>query len=131
MRKTHAIAIPYPDPKPKHQAYKLAYAKPARINVVGSYILKTIVKSDAALVVDMVVTLPTSILQEKDYLNYRYFYKRAYYLSCIAAGLQDDSDESFKLQFEYLNGNSLQPILVLKFGTGMWYLDSDLLLLLT
>lgn len=118
MRKSHSIVVPYPDPKPKTQAYKLAYSKPARINVVGSYVLKTMVKSDAALAVDMTVTIPASILQEKDYLNYRYFYKRAYYLSCIAAGLQETADENFKLQFEYLNGNSLQPILVMKLGTG-------------
>lgn len=119
MKKSHKIEIPYPDPKPKKDAAnKLAYAKPAKINVAGSYVLKTMVKSDAKLGVDMVVTIPESILQEKDYRDYRYFYKRAYYLSCIAAGLQESQSKDFKLQFEYLNGNSLQPIIVLKFGTG-------------
>lgn len=118
MRK-HKIVVPYPDPKPNRDAlYKLAYAKPSKINVAGSYVLKTMVKSDSELTIDMTVTMPESILQEKDYVNYRYFYKRAYYLSCIAAGLQESKGEKRVLQFEYLNGNSLQPILVIKCGNG-------------
>jgi U3 small nucleolar RNA-associated protein 22 len=113
LQKSHKIAIPFPDPKPdKGAAYKLAYAKPSNINVVGSYALKTMVRSDKALVVDMVVKMPESIFQEKDFLNYRYFYKRAYYLACIAAGLQDAIQDQFTLSFEYLNGNSLHPVLV-------------------
>lgn len=119
MRKTHKIVIPFPDPKPNRDAlYKLAYTKPSRINVAGSYMLKTMAKSESALTVDMVVTIPESILQEKDYLNYRYFYKRAYYLACIAAGLQESKGEKKTFQFEFLNGNTLQPILVMKCGTS-------------
>lgn len=82
--------------------------------MVGSYVLKTLVNSDTALPVDMVVIMPASIFQEKDYLNYRYFYKRAYYLACIAAGLQNDTQMSFSIKYEYLHGNSLLPILSLK-----------------
>lgn len=70
------------------------------------------VKSDGVLSVDMVVVMPVAIFQEKDYLNYRYFYKRAYYLACIAAGLHDSTQNEMSLSFEYLNGNSLHPILV-------------------
>jgi U3 small nucleolar RNA-associated protein 22 len=70
------------------------------------------IKSDDVLSVDMVVTMPESIFQEKDFLNYRFFYKRAYYLACIAAGLQDTSSDEFILNFKSLNGNSLHPILV-------------------
>ena len=115
LQKSHKVAIPFPDPKPdKSVAYKLAYAKPSNINVVGSYALKTMVRSDGALAVDMVVKMPESIFQEKDFLNYRYFYKRAYYLAYIAAGLQDNIQDQFTFHFEYLNGNSLHPILVAK-----------------
>jgi hypothetical protein len=70
------------------------------------------VKSDSNLSVDMVVVMPVSIFQEKDYLNYRYFYKRAYYLACIAAGLQQAVQDEFNLAFEYFHGNDLQPILI-------------------
>jgi U3 small nucleolar RNA-associated protein 22 len=76
------------------------------------------VKSDSPLSVDMLVVMPASIFQEKDYLNYRYFYKRAYYLACIAAGLQQSSQEEFSLTFEYLHGNDLHPILIVKLKSG-------------
>lgn len=113
LQKIHKVVVPFPDPKPDPKAaYKVAYERPSKINVVGSYALKTIIKSDDVLSVDMVVTMPASIFQEKDFLNYRYFYKRAYYLACITAGLQDKSPEEFALKFDNLNGNSLQPILV-------------------
>jgi U3 small nucleolar RNA-associated protein 22 len=71
------------------------------------------VKSEKSLCVDMIVTMPASIFQEKDYLNYRYFYKRAYYLACLAAGLQTAMAD-FTLEYDYLNGNSLHPILIAK-----------------
>jgi U3 small nucleolar RNA-associated protein 22 len=75
-------------------------------------------KSESTLFVDMVVVMPVSIFQEKDYLNYRYFYKRAYYLACIAAGLQQYLQEEFNLMFEYFHGNDLQPILIAKPKSG-------------
>lgn len=115
LHKSHRISVPFPDPQPnKNAAYKLAYQRPSRINVVGSYTLHTMIKTDAVLSVDMVVVMPTSIFQEKDYLNYRYFYKRAYYLACIAAGLQDVVGNEYILRFKYLGGNTLHPILVVK-----------------
>lgn len=119
LHKTHKITIPFPDPKPgSHVAYKLAYSKPSNVNVVGSYASKTMVKSESVLSVDMVVVMPASIFQEKDYLNYRYFYKRAYYLACIAAGLHDTAQDQISLCFEYLHGNTLRPILVAKPKSG-------------
>lgn len=122
MHKSYKIVAPFPDPKPdENAAYKLQYTKPSNINVVGSYVLKTMVKSDSSLVVDMVVVMPASIFQEKDYLNYRYFYKRAYYLACIAGSLQNSVKEEFSLTFEYANGNSLQPILVVRPKSGQLY----------
>jgi len=76
------------------------------------------VKSDSTLSVDMIVLMPAAIFQEKDYLNYRYFYKRAYYLACLAAGLQQSGQEDFSVAFEYLHGNDLHPILVLRPKSG-------------
>ena len=115
IQKSHKIIIPFPSPKPDQSAaYKLSYEKPTNINVVGSYPLKTMTKTasaDSALSIDMVVIMPASIFQEKDYLNYRYYYKRAYYLACIAAGLQQSIQEEYTIKFEYLNGNELHPII--------------------
>ncbi|EPE26997.1 hypothetical protein GLAREA_02911 [Glarea lozoyensis ATCC 20868] len=117
LQKLHKITIPFPSPKPdKDAAYKFSYEKPSNINVVGSYPLRTISKVvDAEYLpsIDMVVIMPASILQEKDYLNYRYFYKRAYYLACIAAGLLEAIQDEFIIKFRYLNDNDLHPILCL------------------
>lgn len=80
--------------------------------MVGSYAMNTMISSDSISSVDMIVVMPKSIFQEKDFLNYRYFYKRSYYLACIAAGIQETAGDEFPLCFEYLNENSLHPILV-------------------
>ncbi len=129
--KARKITIPFPEiPPAKDLAFKLAYSSPSEINVVGSYALRTMTKGGQTLTVDMVVTLPPSILQEKDYLNYRYLYKRAYYLACLGAGLQDGSADEFEFYFEYLGGNSLQPILVVKPGNYMIPTSTSLRLLI-
>ncbi|KAI6709376.1 hypothetical protein JHW43_008103 [Diplocarpon mali] len=113
LHKSHKITIPFPNPKPDNNAaYKLAYEKPLNINVVGSYVSRTIIKSEGLVSIDMIVVMPASIFQKKDYLNYRYFYKRAYYLACIAAGLDDTLQQELTLSFQYFNGNSLHPVLV-------------------
>lgn len=115
MQKTHKIVVPFPDPTPnKDAAYRLAYSRPSDINIVGSYALQTMTEEDSSLVIDLVVTLPERILQEKDYLNYRYFYKRSFYISCIAAALQEKFSDEFEMCFEYLGDNDLQPVLILK-----------------
>jgi U3 small nucleolar RNA-associated protein 22 len=92
----------------------LTFAKPANTNVVGSFALGTMVRNDGQPRIDFVVTMPRSIFQEKDYLNYRYFLKRAYYISCIASAIKSECNERFKMEFHYLNGNHLLPILVLQ-----------------
>ncbi|CAD6503123.1 BgTH12-02792 [Blumeria graminis f. sp. triticale] len=114
LEKEHKIRIPYSDPKPdQNAAYKLAYEKPLRINIVGSYPTKIMVKSKSTPSIDLIVVMPDSIFQSKDFLNYRYFYKRAYYLACISAGLSSSPFvQEFDLRFEYFHGNDLHPVLV-------------------
>jgi U3 small nucleolar RNA-associated protein 22 len=90
----------------------LQYERPASINATGSYPLKISTRSDDRFSIDLVVTMPKSIFTDKDYLNHRYFYKRAYYLACLAAGIKASKDHKFKLSFDHLNGNELQPILI-------------------
>ncbi|KAF2500095.1 pre-rRNA processing protein-like protein Utp22 [Lophium mytilinum] len=115
LLKSSKISTPFPYPRPPKDAkYKLEYEKPAGINVTGSYVLEIAAKHGDELSIDLVVTMPSSLFQEKDFLNYRYFYKRAYYLACIAAGIKDSKDHKLEIRFESLNGNSLQPILVVR-----------------
>lgn len=115
LQKFRKVTVPFPNPKPNtNAAYKLAYVKPSSVNVVGSYALRSMVKTDDELSIDMVIVMSRALFQEKDFLNYRYFYKRAYFLACIAAGILEAVDDEFSLGFEYLNGNSLHSILVVK-----------------
>ncbi|EME78168.1 uncharacterized protein MYCFIDRAFT_33954 [Pseudocercospora fijiensis CIRAD86] len=106
------VAIPFPEPRPPKDAkYKFAYAKPSIINVVGSFALKTSLRSRDRADVDMIVVMPSSIFEDKDYLNYRYVYKRAYYLACIAAGLQRAHKDEYQIRFKLLHNDPLKPIL--------------------
>lgn len=61
-------------------------------------------------------------LQAKDHLNYRYFHKRALYLSIVAGHLQKKKKmcELQTVEFSFTSGNPLLPILVLTpKGIGM------------
>lgn len=107
------VAIPFPHPRPPKDAkYKLEFARSSRINVVGSYALKMNSRSSDALEIDMTVTMPSSLFQEKDYLNYRYFYKRAYYLACLSASLKKAHPSTHELRYGDFHGDRLKPILV-------------------
>lgn len=88
---------------------------PAHCNVVGSYVLKTMIRSQREFAVDMIVEMPKTMFQDKDYLNLRYFYKRAYYLAHIAKAVSKSvalSDALADVSFAYLGDNPLLPILV-------------------
>ena len=53
------------------------------------------------------------IFQEKDYLNYRYFQKRAYYLACIVSGIREAQENEYDVDYSYQNDNELQPIAII------------------
>ncbi|KAM5505196.1 U3 snoRNP protein [Microsporum canis] len=113
------IAIPFPDPPPaKDIRYSFEYAKPADINVVGSFALKTIVKGQGPTYIDLAVTLPSTLFQKKDYTSYRYFYKRAYYLACIAAAIKSAQDVDYAISYVYQDGNTLRPVILLQSAEG-------------
>ncbi|EXA42621.1 hypothetical protein FOVG_07791 [Fusarium oxysporum f. sp. pisi HDV247] len=115
FEKKHRIVIPYPDPKPAKDApYKLSFEKPGSYNVVGSYVAKTMVKSQAQFGIDMVVQMPKTMFQEKDFTSMRYFYRRAYYIAYIAANVKKELGDSMDIGFEYLNENPLLPVLALR-----------------
>jgi len=75
-------------------------------------------KSQACKTIDMVVEMPKDLFEEKDYANMRYFYRRAYFLAYIADALKLYSAGRWDLEFEYLHGNLLLPVLVLRAGEG-------------
>ncbi|KAI7514526.1 Nrap protein [Hortaea werneckii] len=115
------VAVPFPDPRPAKDAkYKLECAKPAHINVIGSFAMKTSSRTKDTLEVDMTVTVPPSLFQDKDYLNHRYFYKRSYYLACIAAQVKQAHGADYDICFEDFRDDQLKPVLVVspKEGSG-------------
>ena len=58
------------------------------------------------------------LFQEKDFLNHRYFYKRASYLACLAAGIQKSKRPDFSLNFALQNDNPLQPMMLFGPSSG-------------
>ncbi|KAG6887313.1 hypothetical protein C0992_012897, partial [Termitomyces sp. T32_za158] len=85
------VAVPYSAPLPTEETnWKVAFEKPSDIAVVGSWPLKTSVKAKDAMRfgVDVAVEMPDDLFQEKDYLNGRFFHKRAFYIATIAAAFK-------------------------------------------
>ena len=62
--------------------------------------------------------MPISLFQCKDYLNYRYFHKRAYYLACLATGIEESNKCTFSISYTYQNDNDLQPVIIIDPGQG-------------
>ncbi|NXI45898.1 NOL6 protein, partial [Galbula dea] len=90
---------------------RFRFVPPTEVKVVGSYLLGTCIKPE--INVDVAVTMPREIFQDKDNLNQRYHRKRALYLAYIA---QHFSKENLfgSVKFAYMNSNHLKPILLLR-----------------
>ncbi|PBK93042.1 Nrap protein [Armillaria gallica] len=86
------ISVPYSIPLPNEDSnWKVAFAPPSSITLVGSWGNKTSVKGmdGNKFGVDVAVEMPDSLFQEKDYLNGRFFHKRSFYLAKLAEALCD------------------------------------------
>ncbi|XP_054139377.1 nucleolar protein 6 [Melozone crissalis] len=90
---------------------RFRFVPPAELKVVGSYLLGTCVRPE--INVDIAVTMPREIFQDKDNLNQRYHRKRALYLSHIAQHLSKEKLFG-SVKFAYMNSNHLKPILLLR-----------------
>ncbi|XP_062482635.1 nucleolar protein 6 [Pezoporus occidentalis] len=90
---------------------RFGFMPPTELKVVGSYLLGTCIRPE--INVDMAVTMPREIFQDKDNLNQRYHRKRALYLAHIAQHLS--KQQLFgSVKFAYMNSNHLKPILLLR-----------------
>uniref|UniRef100_A0A096MKG2 Nucleolar protein 6 n=1 Tax=Rattus norvegicus TaxID=10116 RepID=A0A096MKG2_RAT len=87
------------------------FLPPSQITIVGSYPLGTCMRPD--INVDVVLTMPREILQDKDGLNQRYFRKRALYLTHLAYHLARDPLFG-SVRFSYPSGCHLKPSLLLR-----------------
>ncbi|EKM77700.1 hypothetical protein AGABI1DRAFT_61282 [Agaricus bisporus var. burnettii JB137-S8] len=85
------VAVPYILPLPTEETnWKVGYGTPSDITLVGSWANKMSVRPKDGLMygVDLAIEMPDELFQEKDYLNGRFFQKRAFYLSTIAAAIK-------------------------------------------
>lgn len=84
------IAMPFALPHPTEEVkWKVGFEPPSDINVVGSWANQICVKrkDGVPFTVDVTIEMPDSLFQEKDYLDSRYFHKRAFYLAVVAQSL--------------------------------------------
>ncbi|ERF71395.1 hypothetical protein EPUS_07423 [Endocarpon pusillum Z07020] len=115
LRKEAGVCVPFPHPRPgRDTKYTLEYKRPARVDVVGSLPLQLGIKSKDICTADLAITLPDSIVQEKDFLNHRYFHKRAYYIAQVAAGIRGHAKKEFNFSFEHQDGITWKPSLVIE-----------------
>lgn len=65
MKAEFQIAVPWPNNigPIRDLKYTVAYDKPEEINVIGSFAFKTAIKTEAPLMIDMAVTMPSVWLQ--------------------------------------------------------------------
>ncbi|KAJ2824323.1 U3 snoRNP protein, partial [Coemansia furcata] len=116
--------IPFPDPAPAvGMPIAFAFKAPKVVNVVGSYGLGTATRGHGGFNVDVVVQMPAELFQERDYLNFRYFYKRAFYVAVLLIGLQQSAlGEVFDVEFGRLRGDARLPMVVLRAKAGVKHL---------
>lgn len=116
----NGVEIPWSRPSDKTQ-YKLAFGTPTDINVVGSFALGSVIRlpGKEKIGVDMSVTMPAELFQEKDFLNNRYLHKRAFYLAVLASVLKREL--SCSVTFETLE-DDIRPVIVLR---GVHKTDAD------
>ena len=68
--------------QPFNQSVCLSFLQPIKVQLVGSYLLRTTVRP--YLNVDLAVQIPVKCFHEKDYLDHRYTDKRLLYVSHLA-----------------------------------------------
>ncbi|KAJ2858002.1 U3 snoRNP protein, partial [Coemansia erecta] len=110
------LSIPFPDPAPSAEMkISLGFRSPSLVNVVGSYALGMAARTRTGFNVDVIAQMPSELFQERDHLNMRYFYKRAFYVSMLYLGLkQSVLAESFDTSIEYLRNDLRLPIVTLR-----------------
>jgi len=117
------VVVPFAIPDGIPANFKLSFAPPSHVDLVGSYLLRTNAKPN--LNIDVAVEMPESLFRNKDHLNYCYSLKRAYFLSVLALHLSK-SKAYGGVRFSTLDGNTLRPILLLSPSGGGISLSSPL-----
>lgn len=110
-----SISIPFTEPAPKDDVnYKFGFEPPSGLQLVGSWPLKIAALRPQGLDVDLAIVMPSSLFQEKDHLNFRYFHKRAFYLAVLASALSSATELGVETEYQLEGSDSRRPILVLR-----------------
>ncbi|KAJ7039536.1 Nrap protein, partial [Mycena alexandri] len=111
------VAVPYCLPQPSEDSnWKVAFEKPSDITMVGSWPNKISVKGKdgSKFGVDLAVEMPSNLFQEKDYLNGRFFHKRAFYLATLSAAIQGSKSLNVDVTYESASNDPRLTKLVLE-----------------
>lgn len=94
---------------------ELDFQPPSRVDIVGSYLLRTVTRS--AQNVDVAVEIPSACLAKKDELNFQYHDKRALFLGALAQTIRADekcSDTFEEVSLSCFGRDARKPILLLR-----------------
>lgn len=109
------VKIPFPEPAPKIDSpLKFAFQRPTKIQVAGSWVVSSAALRPEGVDVDLILTMPSDLFQEKDHMNMRYFYKRAFYLATIAAALSTDDSLKIDISFASSEEDVRRPYLLIR-----------------
>ncbi|KAL3670278.1 hypothetical protein V7S43_004591 [Phytophthora oleae] len=104
----------------KRKEIVLPFHRPARLDIVGSYILQTMAYAGkksgqyGVLTVDLAVEMPQDCFLPKDFGNYRYFDKRNLYLGVLASELQSHPELFEEVKLQAWHGEYEKPVAMLK-----------------
>ncbi|ETO64236.1 hypothetical protein F444_18189, partial [Phytophthora nicotianae P1976] len=104
----------------KRKEIVLPFQRPARLDIVGSYILQTMAYAGkksgeyGVLTIDLAVEMPQDCFLPKDFSNYRYFDKRNLYLGVLASELQGYTELFNQVTLQAWNGEYEKPVAMLK-----------------
>lgn len=111
------VKVPFVDPKPSatNTRYKFNYSKPD-VSLISSFALKTGIYQPSGASVDVLLTMPKELLENKDFLNFRCLHKRSVYLAYFTHHLsilikKCHLDSFISLEYSYFNNDPLLPIL--------------------
>ena len=115
--KNKSVSVPFADPKPNPTTtnYKFGYKTP-EISLIGSFALKTAIFEPQGMSVEVLATIPSTLLEKKDFLNFRCIHKRSVFLAYLTHHLsellkEEKLDEILSLEYSYMDNDPLLPIL--------------------
>lgn len=90
---------------------KFRFVSPRSVFAIGSFRAQTIINANP--IVDVCAEIPAEFFSKGNHLNGIYHRKKALYLSYIASKIKK-WDQIADCKFTFINGNPLQPVLVLE-----------------